>query len=193
MNKRERILLITTVIIVGVGGILYFLPEDLLKSLRGGNGGGDLNTVRQTFTNYGTILKRAPKIRDEYQEIAFGQSSNPEAGQTPSEEFSNELYNLLTERFGIAGPDIDKARLSSIEDVPEYYFVEIPLHVKGELPDMIRLLINMEGIGVLIKSFDLAQAPSRQEEIQVNLDVEVARLIKHDEQSRELFKRLGLR
>ncbi len=190
MNKRERTLLIVTVVVLVIGGVLYFMPENLLQTLRGG--GGDLASAQKTFQNHLKTLKQGREIRAKYKRIEVGQSK-PKPGQTPSEQFSNELYQLLTERFRIAGPNIEKARRETIEDVDDYYFVEIPIQVNGTRRDMVQLLINLEDIGVLIKTYELGKVSGRRGGNQVSLDVEVARLVKHDEESRELFRRFGKR
>ncbi|HOE97416.1 MAG TPA: hypothetical protein PLS90_01025 [Candidatus Sumerlaeota bacterium] len=192
MNRRERILLIVTVLIVAPLLIYHFFLADWLEGMAG-QAGGDLSVERARFASNIATLADRRQIETAYSRIDFSQSQ-PLPGQNATEHFLNELYGLLTEEFQIMNPRIEKARPQAIPDVPEYYFVELEVTVEGSPEEMLRLLVNMENRGVLIKSLTIDTRSGggfgRDDEL-VNLTVEVARLVKHTEESMKMMRGFG--
>jgi hypothetical protein len=185
MKKSERNLTIITVTIVVLALLYNFVLADLFT---GGDGGAetsatvDLADEQTRFERYASTLRDGPAIRQRYQAIASLESGEGDA-RTPAESFGNELYTLLTRRLNIASPRIEPPNYSVIEDVDDYYFVEIEVGVGGTYDQLVQLLLDMEQLGLLIKTFRFEMA-GRGANGEVSLNVTVARLVKHDDYSR---------
>ena len=180
MAPRERNLAIATIAIVVLALGYHFVLGPMLEGGGLGLGGG---TTRGEFKGALATLEEGETILNDYRAIAFGVKAGQD-GRRPAESFSNELYNLLTQRLGIRSPRIEPPDYSIIEDVDEYYFVEIEVVVRGTYAEMTRLLRELEGLGLLIKHFRFESGGRRRRE-EMTLNVTVARLVKHDRLSRQ--------
>lgn len=189
MQKREKILLFATVLVVVLGLALRFSPDEW--SLGGMMAAGDLGDTRETFRRYARTLEESEQIRRDYQEIDV---NIPErvGGKSPGNTFMDELNNLLTRQFGVPNPEINPYKIVDIDDVEDYYFVEVQIALSGSPDQMIRLLERLEENRLLIREFSLISEGRRTGD-RATLNVTVARLVKHDEESLRRRDRLRRR
>lgn len=190
MKGRERGLLILTVTVICVALIYHFF---LAKALEGSFSiaGGALENSRETFRRCVKTIRESGDTRQRYKEIAYSlPEQNP--GQDPAETFQNQLYRLLSEQLGARNLNFGNYKYEEIKNVNDYYFVNIEVRISGTYYELIRLLKAMELQGLLIQSFQL-KLEGRMQADTINLQVTVARLVKHDDASRQRSKRLGRR
>lgn len=188
MNQREKIILIVTLTVVCGALAFNFLGDSLPGFGAGDEGGiGDVANERRRFKNNLETLRRSDDINDQYKAIEVGLKEG-EPGTWPERAFSNELFDLLTERLKVQNPRIEPASFSAIPNIDDYCYVDIPLQIQGDFNEIMRLLRDMEQLGLLIKSFRINQRNRNQNDI-VDLNLTVARLVKTDKRLKRLIAR----
>lgn len=190
-RQREKTLMIVTAVIVVLGLGFSFMPEDLEFSLPMFGArietAGSLGEARKTFRTYRGWIQRGERIEADFRRIRF--ASPPESpGRRPQDEFARELYDLLTRTLNVPTPDIGTAAFTRIPDVDEYYFVELEVSVEGSYDQLTDLLTQIDRRGLLIREFIMQQS-RRGTDDRLSLDFVVARLVKHDEDSRRYLKK----
>jgi len=193
MKPREKILLAATVLVCLV--VLYaFFPADLFEGATAASGdSASLSAAQKTFQDNFTALQDPDQIRAKYQAIAFNLPEQ-EAGKDPGGTFQNQLFKLLVDRLGVKNPRVSSPTLSRIPSVDDYYFVDIEVQTSGTHAELMKLMQDMESLGLLIKSFKFQQGSGYGiQRDQINLTVKVARLVKHDAASHKLMDRMGKR
>lgn len=182
MNRREQILTILTVVVVGGALLFQFV---LAPMLEGGGAmttvqAGDLDRIRNTFRNHVEKLEKSGGIRQEFEQFGFSAAA-ADAGPNAGDIFRDELFELLTSRLGVSTPQISPADEFEIPNVEEYNFVEVEVQVSDTYPEIINLLRNMESRGLLIRRVKIEQRNRRDPET-IELEVDVARLVKNSRQ-----------
>lgn len=190
MNRREKILAVATGVVVTLLLAYQFGLGPYLESREGAglSLGGDVAEARETLVDYTRTLQNWEKIERDYQQIAMA-SHQGEQNLSAAEQFNRDLFTLLTSRLNVVNPNISAAGFEPIPNVDDYYFVVIAVsNLSGSPDQMINLLREMENLGLIIKGYTLDRANARGGEDLVTLNFEVARLVKHDEQSRRLLR-----
>jgi acetolactate synthase regulatory subunit len=187
MKKSEIILLVATVIVMGGGLYLTLTPEETAESAVTAVSAGDLQAAREKFHKNLKLMKDGAGINEEFKRFAVSMEDTKTAGD-PGMAATTQLFNVLHDQLGIQQPVISISREELIQNVEEYYFINIKIQVGGTEAEMKKLLRNMEQLGFLIKSFKMSLRSHGQDD-QVDMDVTVSRLIKHDDYSR---KKLGV-
>lgn len=200
-SKREKILLIAT--LVGAVVAVYFLffsdSPDSGKSSGGGPvesgvsvSSSDVANAREEFSKNIETLKKGQTTRQEYRAIAF---SLPEKTSDKDAEltFQDQLSRLLSERLG-RPPRVGIPKSSEIKNVSDYYFIDCEIETSGSYAEMVKLLQDMEQLGLLIKKFNLEQEGSGGQQMaggsaSIKLTATVSRLVKMDDKMRKRFKR----
>ena len=186
MNKRERNLVIITLLVVGILLSYQFYFADKLETGDTAAAVGNLDEARSTFTDFAGTFAKGRQIRREYARIDIGIPERTGTKQ-PTATFSDELYKMLTTQFSVDAPRMGTPKRVAIKDVDDYYFIEIDVTITDTLDNLIKLLRELDGGGLLIKSFTLDKRSRGQDLAQ--LDMTVARLVKHDEESRKILSR----
>lgn len=188
MQRREKMMVIVTAVIVGALLLYQFVLADWLESGGSLAATGELAQVRQDMLDYKKILEDRAAINSEYASLAM--ASEAAKGTTPEDIFNKDLYNLLTEKFHLATPRMEPARQEVIPNVDDYYFITIRVNeLSGPPRQMLELLRNLEAMGLIITSFKIERVGERDAGL-VRMDFEVARLVKHTEQSRKRMSHL---
>jgi hypothetical protein len=185
MSGRERVILISTLVVVLLALVYHYLLADKLEEITQGPG-GDLEVERSIFKRYKNIIEDGRDIREEYEKLVF-QGKEKVEGQEVGDTFSNQLFELLTTQLNVPAPDLSSYDYEDIEDVDDYVFVELSVNVQGTFIEMVRLLQNMQSKGLLIKNFSLARRGLRGGDIKMSVDV--ARLVKTPDRVKR--RRLG--
>lgn len=168
MNPRERNLLIITILVVILGGGYYFMPEDF--SLGGDVGAGNAAAESRRFEEYREWIERGPSVEREYRGI---EATFPQKVGTQSAEstFSNELFELIKVQ-GWDKPTINPARREIIEDVEDYYFIDLDVaNLVGPAQKIIDVIAELRRNGLLIKHFKIRKANVDRDLITLNVTV----------------------
>jgi hypothetical protein len=180
VKKRERILLII-VLISGALGLFYrFYLADALEASASG---GTLSVEQRVFRDNVKMLKDKAFIEGNYRRFDIGLPERVN-NQKPDKTFVNELDKMLKQQLGIPAPKIGIPKNNWIENVDDYYFIDVNVDVDGAPEEMVTLLQNMEKHGLLIKDFTLTKTREG-----AHLKVGVSRLVKHDDESRRKVKK----
>lgn len=184
MNPRERNLLIVTVLVLILGGGYYFMPEDI--SLGGDAGVGNAAAESRRFDEYREWLERGPSVEREYRRIdaIFPQQVGT---QTAESTFSNELFELIKAQ-GWDKPTIKPARREIVEDVEDYYYIDLDVaSLIGPAQKIIDVMVEFRRNGLLIKHFKMRKAnPDRD---LITLNVTVSRLARFTAEEKKRMKK----
>lgn len=191
MNQRERVILIITVVVAGLTVGLQFLGDSAPSGESAVAASGDLELEQRRFRDNIELLNQGDKIRSQYKAIEVGLKEGA-GNQRPETAFSNELFNLLTERLGAQNPRIETASFTAIPKVDDYCYVDIPLQIQGSYDQVMQLLREMDQLGLLIKTLKLGQRNRNQNDI-VDLNLTVARLVKTDDRIQRILRRQARR
>lgn len=183
MKKRERNMIIITLAVVALALAFNFLLADKLETSEESISSGNLDSTRETYHQYKQTLKDSATIKTQYQAIAFGQPEHV-SGQDPGETFQNQLSRLLTEQLKVPNPQVGTPKYTEIKNVEDYYFINIDVRISGSHAELMQLLVNMQRLGLLIQNFSLKQQNRMQWEV-IDLEITVARLVKHDADSKK--------
>lgn len=183
MQRREKLMVIITAVVVGTLLFYQFVLADWLESGESSGSTSELAQAREDLLEYKSILEDQGKIESKYNRLAM--ASEAAKGTSPEDIFNKDLYNLLTDKFHVATPRMEPARQEVIPNVDDYYFITIKVNeISGPPRQMLELLRNLEAMGLIITSFRLERMSERESNL-VRMDFEVARLVKHDEKSRK--------
>ncbi len=186
MNPRERNLLIVTIIVVVLGGGYYLMPEDL--SLARDAGVGNAAAERRRFEEYREWIERGPSVKREYSRIdaIFPQQVGT---QTAESTFSNELFELIKAQ-GWDKPTIKPARREIVEDVEDYYYIDLDIaSLVGPAQKIIDLMVELRRNGLLIKHFKMRKANADRDLITLNVTVSRLARFTAEEKARMKDKR----
>lgn len=191
LNPRERFLAIITAVAALVGLVVSFMPEDFDPASLSMISGGELARERDRFREAAEVLKRGRQIREEY--ARFGIMAIDTDGQaealTPATLFSNKLTRMLTQQFNIPMPDLSTPIYREIENVPDYAFVELDLSLDAPaLPELVRLLRQLEANGLLIQEFRLDKQGGPTSRRSIDMNVTVAALVKRTDQIESMLR-----
>ncbi|MCE5229432.1 hypothetical protein LLG95_07530 [bacterium] len=182
MQRREKIFLAATILVVGSLLLYQFVLADWIESGESG-GSGELSGAVQDVRDCSAILKQRGEIEGRYSQLAL--ASETSKGSSPEDIFNKDLYNKLTEDFKILMPRMQPARFEIIPKVPDYYFIKIKVDgLSGPPRQMLTLLQELQKMGLIITNFQIERESDRDAG-QVRLNFEVARLVKHTEKSRQ--------
>ena len=185
MSGRERTLVILTAAVVIIAAAVLLVPEDF--SLGGGLAGGQLDQERSIFRQSLEQLQQGPELRRAYRRV---EAQFPEriGNRSPDATFTDELTRMLKEK-GERTPRVKPATRTYIDDVEDYYYIDLELEITGTVQKMVDLLIDFQRTGLLIKTFDLdKRTPDRTE---IVLKVTVSRLARMDEEEQRRRNRRG--
>ena len=178
MKRREQFLAIITVVAL-IGAVAYrMMPTGGgLSALTS----GDLDSSRTTFQEFHRLLEDGPEIRERFERVA-ARFPERHPNRTPRATFTDELTALLKEK-GWPNPTLSPAREIEIDDVDDFYYIDLDVQVAGPFAKMINLLITFQQTGLLIKSFDfqIQRIDLDRDRDMVQMDVTVSRLAKWDE------------
>ena len=150
MSSREFTMLISTASVVMIALVYHFVLADKLDEITQGFS-GDLEIERSKFKRYSKIIEDGQKIHEEYERIVF-QGKEKDGDQEVGDTFHNQLFELLTTQLNVEAPNLSSYEYEEIEDVEDFVFVELSVDVYGTFREMLRLLQNMQGKGLLIKN-----------------------------------------
>jgi hypothetical protein len=139
--------------------------------------GGEASAARQTFQEYFARIQYGPAIREAYDRV---NTRLPERlpNSTPEATFSNEVVRLLQSR-GWDRPIVKPARPSLIEDVNDYYYIDLEVRLRGGLQNIISVMLDFQKAGLLIKTFEIQKRDMDKD--QLDLMVTLSRLARMDE------------
>lgn len=188
MNKRERnMLLITLIIVVPVLAWALFAPEEDATEGEAASS-GSVSSVRKEFERKYDLLRKREAIEQGYREISF---DTPEvsAGRSVGETFENDIAALLKSTFKIPNPRVGRATPVAIPEDDDYCLVQLDVNVDGSLSACIGLLKDLDSQGLLIKNYQLSQQSGwRSQDGTVNLTVTIARLVEPDVETRSYLE-----
>jgi hypothetical protein len=187
MNTRERLLIVATIVAAAIGLFFHSYYDDLVASL-GSSEAGSLTAEQSRFRRYSGVVGERPRIEADYRKATLRNISEVRPNERPGNTFMNDLSRLLSDELGQPNPRIEPYQMSMIPEVEDYYFVDVDVTVNGEIGDLIRLLVQMEGTGLLIKEFTMEQRGTARR-ANGSLRVKVSRLVQHDDVSRRLLQR----
>ena len=172
LSKREKLL----------GGAILLLLIGLLVTRHGvfpiygeiSTRIGELQQARDTYEKYVKKMQQSDRIVARYYDIVGKErSSEAEAGKDPQKEFS-EFVSDLCRKLGFAYPRIDPSKIEEIEGVDDYSFITMPVHTKGDLKSVSKLLKGFDREAILVRELDLR---SRLDHPEIDLTITVARLV----------------
>jgi hypothetical protein len=186
MKKSEKLLISATVAIVALGLYVKLSSGDSGAFSASSGGEGGLATQQERFRQYAGFIRDGKKIREAYERVTLRNIPERRGNRRPGDIFTDELARILTDEFHQVSPRIDPFQLSKIPKVEDYYFVDADVAMDGPVGEMIRLLLQMEQRGLLIKEFTLDRRTDRR----ASLKVKVSRLVQHDAISRKQMRML---
>lgn len=185
MNQREKRLLLITLVILVIGGVFWYTGQEDLETTDVGEA-ANFDDAQMEFEKIMNVLDREEEINRGFEEIddglrdTIGDSSHRAI-------FQNELYGLLTTQLKVPTPKMTKARGLAIDNVSDYYFVELEFSASGSRQEMTKLITELESRGLIVNSCEM----TRRKSDEVDLTVVVARLFKHNDQSRAYMERIN--
>ncbi len=186
MNPRERMLLIITVVVVGGLMAFHFLSGTIEEQLASTGGSGELTEARDELQSYIDTLRDSARIKHQYEQLPMAAEGTGDA--TAEEIFNLDLVNLLNNKFNIPSPRLTAPKADLVPNVEDYYFISITVSALSGTPEqMIDLLREIERMGLIITSFKLDRGAQLRHADEVSLEFDVARLVRHDEQSRRRY------
>lgn len=188
MSSREFTMLISTASVVMIALVYHFVLADKLDEITQGFS-GDLEIERSRFKRYSKIIEDGQEIHEEYERIVF-QGKEKVGDQEVGDTFHNQLFELLTTQLNVEAPNLSSYEYEEIEDVEDFVFVELSVDVYGTFREMLRLLQNMQGKGLLIKNFSLDRA-GRGGRDEIKMTIDVARLVKTPERFKRRMRLRG--
>jgi hypothetical protein len=186
MKSSEKTLVIATVAVVALG--LYIKLSSGGSGLFSASSGseGNLAAEQERFRQYAGFVRDGDQIREAYNRVTLRNIPERRGNKRPGDTFVDELARILTDEFHQVSPRVDPYVPSKIPKVEDYYFVDVDVAMDGQVGEMIRLLLQMEQRGLLIKEFTL----DRRTDFRASLKVKVARLVQHDAFSRRMMRNL---
>lgn len=200
MKKSERNLMLVTGACMLLALAVSFMPSSDETSAEdgglfnfGGASSGELEDAKAQYQKYVQALTDKDELTARYQTIAQAQGE-AEGGtgsqvKDPGAVFQNQLDQLLRDRLQVASPQIGRPDPSPIPNVDDYYYINIKVTTQGSYADMINLMKNMQQMGLLIQEFQMRPQRGSEGPEAIELNVTVARLVKHDENSKKLLSK----
>lgn len=171
ISKRERIILIITIIVV-IGGIgSQFGVSNFFASFA--TTIGELGQKQQVYESYLKQLDKMPAIQKNYRSIErqFAKNSpNKSADQIFTEDIES-LCNKLQLGF----PRIEPPLQAIIENVDNYNEISLTVHASGDLQKIVRLLKGFNEASLIITALKISSPLDRNI---MDIDVTVARITK---------------
>lgn len=188
MSRRELILAIATVAVLGIGLVLRFAPEgdtvEPVATQLETAGTFEGASPRRQLESSIAIIEQGPEIREAYRRV---EAQFPErvGNRTPEATFSDELTRMMKEQ-GWERPKIRPPQTTEIPEVDDYYYIDLEVQVTGELQEALNLLSAFQNKGLLIKAFDITNTNPDQQV--VSMDVTVSRLARIDDAGRRRLR-----
>ena len=151
LNKRERVMMILTIIAL-VGALLYsFGVGDFIDSLSKQK--EDLEAAEKQFVENMETLEKGTQIKRRYQALEDKMPSSQDGKRTDM-IFTEEIHSLCR-GLGIRMPQLDPAEYEEIEGIEEHEFITVRLRTEGDLDTIVKLLKAFEGRGLMFREVNL--------------------------------------
>jgi len=152
MKKRERILMIITIIAVALGGLYYAGLGDWFDSLSSRQ--EELALAQEDYVRSIETLNRSAKIYREFENFGKGLLMGGDSTLRPELRFTQEI-NTICRSLGINEPRLDPAQREEIKGVDDYEFLTSKVTVEADLDKVVQFLKAFEARRLLFLEVDI--------------------------------------
>ena len=182
MSRRERVILITTVVLGVVALIYHFGLSGLLSAFADER--DQLRQEKETYGRYIQELKREPRVAADIRQLE---------GKYPMTEQRVKEFTASIEAafksFGVADVPITPPEQEAIQGAEDYGFVTLRINCEGDIGTVTKILDYLNRQAILVKELDLK---TNIDTSRIHVDVKVSQFVKLSEEMKALeSKRTG--
>ncbi len=174
MNFSKREKLLGGAIITILGGWLFgnYVVYNAWQAVTSRS--QKLATVKETYEENVSRLKKGAAIRSEYAELVGNQGqTSPDVQKDPQKEFS-EFISDLCRRLGFTYPRIEPPKTEPIQGVDDYSFITLTVSTQGTRESVANMMKGFDKEAVLIRDLTLR---TFLDSPQMDVSITVARLV----------------
>ncbi len=173
ISKREKIILIITIIII-IFAIIYRFGGTIFSPALFGFG-PELSHKEKLFESFKKSIKRREKIETEYETIVGKYTSSSNSKLRREEDIFAEDVSKICKEMGNPYPNISKSTENTLEGVDNYKEITLTISINNSYENVMKLLKRFNKSSYLIKNLTI-RCPTNKTILE--FDITLSKIVK---------------